>query len=333
MEGSEGHHEAFDMWFDQRGLGAGQERRSMTATAIHRILSPVDFSESSRRALEYALDLARRRGAEVTVMHVAARTLPPLSALAAYASAALEGGVRERLRRDLLEELRRFVEPAAQDVRVKYAVEEGNVVGSIVEMAGRADLLVLGTHGHGEVEGVILGSVAEKALHRAPCPVLTVPRAAVARSGASATFEHILCPLDFSPSSKDALGYALALAREAGGRVTLLHVIEGLFGEKPVDIHLEVGGHLERAQGEARERLRAAVSPEDARWQEGEPLVATGKAHSEILRAAEQRRSDVIVMGLHGQSGLGQLLLGSTARHVVRAAPCPVLTLRSRREG
>lgn len=304
----------------------------MSTASIHRILCPVDFSESSRRALEYALDLARRRAAEVAVLHVAARTLPPLSALAAYASAALEGGVRERLRRDLLEELRRFVEPVGRGVPVTYAVEEGNVVGSIVEMAAQADLLVLGTHGHGEIEGLILGSVAEKALHRAPCPVLTVPRAAVARSGASATFAHILCPLDFSPSSNDALGYAFALAREADGRVTLLHVIEGLLGEKPMDIPLEVGGYLERARAEARERLRAAVRPEDARWQEGEPLVATGKPHAEILRAAEERHSDAIVMGVHGQTGLGRLLLGSTARHVVRAAPCPVLTLRSQKD-
>jgi nucleotide-binding universal stress UspA family protein len=305
----------------------------MTAISIRRILCPVDFSESSRRALEYALDLARRRGIEVAVLHVAARTLPPLSALAAYASAALESGVRERLRRDLLEELRRFVQPAAQGVGVTYAVEDGSVVGSIVEMADQTDLLVLGTHGHGEVEGLILGSVAEKVLHRAPCPVLTVPRAAVARSGASATFQHILCPLDFSSSSSDALGYAVALAREGGGRVTLLHVIEGLLGEKPADIHLEVAGSLDRAQAAARARLRAAVPAEGARWLEGEPIVATGKAHAEILRKAEELGSDVIVMGVHGQTGLGRLLLGSTARHVVRAAPCPVLTLRSKREG
>jgi nucleotide-binding universal stress UspA family protein len=83
----------------------------------------------------------------------------------------------------------------------------------------------------------------------------------------------------------------------------------------------------------ARERLRVALPAEDARWLEGEPMVATGKAHAAILRKAEELRSDLIVMGGHGQTGLGRMLLRSTARHVVRAAPCPVLTLRSSREG
>src|SRR6266536_4771727 len=124
---------------------------------IQRILCPVDFSDTSRRALQYALELARQRHAEVSVLHVAARTLPPLSALAAYASAALGDTARAQLRQDLVEELRRCVGPNAADVRVTFAVEEGHVAGTIVETAGNADLLVLGTHGHGEVQGLGLG--------------------------------------------------------------------------------------------------------------------------------------------------------------------------------
>lgn len=298
--------------------------------SIHRILSPVDFSETSRRALLYALDVARRRGAEVLVVHVAARTLPPLSALGAYASAALEGGVREQLRRDLLEELQRFVEKDAEGVRVTYAVEEGNVVASIVENARRADLLVLGTHGHGEIEKLVLGSVTEKILHKAPCPVLTVPPADTARPAAAGRFERILCPLDFSPASTNALRHAVDLAKDAEGRVTLVHVVEGLFRDQASDLHLDVGGYLVKAEAEARKRLRDAVSPEDARWLDGEPLMARGKAHGEILRTAEERRSDLIVMGVHGHSGLDRLLFGSTARHVVRGASCPVLAVRSK---
>jgi nucleotide-binding universal stress UspA family protein len=170
--------------------------------------------------------------------------------------------------------------------------------------------------------------VAEKALHRAPCPVITVPRAAVARAGISAAFERILCPVDFSPASLAALRYAVSLAREEQGRITLLHVIEGLLGGKPADLHLDLGASLERAADEARQRLRTAMGPEEAQWQDGEPLVVTGKAHTEILRTAEARHCNVIVMGVHGHEGLGRLLVGSTARHVVRAAPCPVLTLR-----
>jgi nucleotide-binding universal stress UspA family protein len=295
---------------------------------IHRILCPVDFSEPSRRALHYALDLARRRRAEVSVVHVAARTLPPLSALAAGSSAALEGGVREQLRRDLLEELQRFVEPVAEGVRVTCEVKEGNIAGEILELAARADLLVLGTHGHGEIEGLVLGSVTEKALHRSPCPVLTVPPAGKERSASVGPFKRILCPVDFSPASDQAVPYAFELAREADGRVTLLHVIEGLLGEEPRDLHLDVRGYLHKAEEEARERLRGMVPGPDARGPGAEALVCTGKAHAAILRVAEEQACDLIVMGVHGRRALGRLLFGSTARHVVRGAPCPVLTVR-----
>jgi nucleotide-binding universal stress UspA family protein len=296
--------------------------------AIRHILCPVDFSETSGRALHHALELARRRGARVTVMHVAARTLPPLSALGAGTSAAMEGGVREGLRHDLLEELQRFVEPAAKGVPVAYEVDEGNVVGSIVERAAHADLLVLGTHGHGEIEKLVLGSVTEKALHKAPCPVLTVPRPEQSPPPA-ASFKRILCPLDFSAASDEALAVALAMAREEDGRVTLLHVVEGALGEMSADdLHLDLGGYLKQAEEQARERLRRTMSGEDARWYDDQPILAVGKAHSKILSVAEERNSDLIVIGVHGRGALDRLIFGSTARHVVRGASCPVLSVR-----
>jgi nucleotide-binding universal stress UspA family protein len=297
---------------------------------IQRILCPVDFSDTSKRALHYALDLGRRHRAEVSVLYVAARTLPPLSALAVKVSGTMETGVRERLRRDLLEELRLFVEPAAEGVRVACAVEEGNIVDSIVARAAEADLLVLGTHGHGEIENLVLGSVTEKALHKSPRPVLTVPPHDAERAAPAGPFQRILCPVDFSPASEEGLRHAVALAREDDGRITLLHVIEGLLGEKPLDLHLDVRGYLHKAEEVARERLRTLLAGEEARLQDGPPVIATGKAYAEILRTAEERKSDLIVMGVHGRSAMGLLLFGSAARHVVRGARCPVLTVRGK---
>ena len=88
-----------------------------------------------------------------------------------------------------------------------------------------ADLIVIGTHGRSGFERLMLGSVAEKVLRKAACPVLTVPAHApdaVPREAGSV--RRILCPVDFSSSSEDALEYALAsLAQEAHARLTVLH--------------------------------------------------------------------------------------------------------------
>src|SRR5262245_9541999 len=295
--------------------------------AIDRILCPVDFSDTSREALRYALELARPRGAEVGVVHVAARTLPPLSALGTQASEAVEPGARAGLRRDLLEQLKRFADPLVDGVRVAYLVDEAGVAETIVALAARSDLVVLGTHGHGEIEKLILGSVTEKVLHKSPCPVLTVPLPG-SGSRARRPFRRILCPLDFSPPSQEALRYAVALACDAEGGLVLLHVIEGLLGEKPRDLRVDVQGYLDDAQRNAQARLRATLAETDARLLDGEPVVATGRAHAEILRVAEECGADLIVLGVHGQTVLDRVLFGSTARHVVRAAPCPVLSVR-----
>jgi nucleotide-binding universal stress UspA family protein len=306
-------------------LGVGSEEAVMTST-IRRILCPIDFSETSFRALDHATDLARRRDADLTVLHVAARTMPPLSALAAGTGDAIEGGVRDQVRHDLLEELQRACAQATTGVRVVYEVDEGHVAGLIAERAARADLVVLGTHGHGVVEDLVLGSVAERVLHKSPCPVLAVPPAS--ERPRDSGFQHILCALDLSPTSDAVLAHAVALAREGGGQVAVLHVVEVWQGVASSDIHLEVGGYLRREEEEARKRLLRLQTAADASLVDGEALVVKGRAGKEIVRVAKEREFDLIVMGVEGRDAVGRFFFGSTARHVVRHASCPVLAVR-----
>jgi nucleotide-binding universal stress UspA family protein len=163
-------------------------------------------------------------------------------------------------------------------------------------------------------------------LHKSPCPVLAVPPASERRG--VVPFGRILCPLDFSPASATVLAHAVALAREGAGRVTLLHVVETLAAIAPNDLHLGLGEYLRRQEDEAREQLRRRQGAEDASVLETEPLVASGRARTEILRVAKQRGFDLIVMGVDGRDAIGRLFFGSTARHVVRHAPCPVFVVR-----
>ena len=145
------------------------------------------------------------------------------------------------------------------------------------------------------------------------------------------TFKRILCPIDFSPSALQALGFALDLARQADGRVTLLSVIEWLAEEDPrASAHFNIPEYRRHILADAQERLRLLVAEESRTWVDIDNMVVFGRAHREILRAAEAKPADLIVMGAQGRGGVGLALFGSTTQQVVRGAACPVLTVRVR---
>lgn len=218
--------------------------------------------------------------------------------------------------------------------RVETVLVEGDPIEEILKAGaeGPADLIVLGTHGRGGFQRLVLGSIAEKVLRRAACPVLTVPpRAVVTPADTAPALRHILCPVEFSEASLRALEFAYSLAKESNARITLLHAVEALAGVEPLEHAGAVMTEWLRFQEEnARKRL-AGLVPAGARdWCNPEILVATGRAYAEILRAAGRSASDLIVMGVQGRGALDLMLFGSTTQHVVRQAACPVLTVRGR---
>jgi nucleotide-binding universal stress UspA family protein len=155
--------------------------------AVTRVLVPVDFSPSSRAALEYAAFVADAFGATVVVLHV---WEPPgyvgPDTLALLPVAAAQPGWEET-RGEVLREVEAFLGPAgARPRRLEVRVEAGEPSDVILAAAakGGADLVVIGTHGRTGLTRLLLGSVAEAVLRRAPCPVLTLrtPHRAVRES-------------------------------------------------------------------------------------------------------------------------------------------------------
>jgi nucleotide-binding universal stress UspA family protein len=190
----------------------------------------------------------------------------------------------------------------------------------------------MGTHGRRGFRRLLLGSVTETVLREAPCPVLTVPPAAHAGTTEIVTFKRILCPVDFSPSALQALGFALDLARQADGLVTLLHVVEWLAEEEPRSLaSFNVPEYRRHMVADAKERLRQLVAGESRTWVDIDDVIVLGRAYREILAAAEAKPADLIVMGAQGKGGVGRVLFGSTTQQVVRGAACPVLTVRAPR--
>ena len=192
---------------------------------FNRILCPVDFSESSTRALAHAAALTRWYEAHLTVLHVAP-TFDPVQ-IRGDLGVPVEF-VTPVTREEVLSELSRILERSGVSPDAHLIAQAGDASTTIVREAltTRADLIVIGTHGRRGFKRLLLGSVAETVLHEAPCPVLTVSPHTEAASADVVTFKRILCPIDFSLPALQALGFALDLARQAGGRVTLLHVVD-----------------------------------------------------------------------------------------------------------
>lgn len=139
------------------------------------LLVPTDFSEYSQAGFECALSLAQSLGAPLTVLHVVA---PPPALAPVPGLAAGPVLIPERTREDLLSRLDRFAEPAVgAGVAVRRTLREGDPASLILEVAEEvgADLIVMGTHGRAGLERLILGSVTDRVLRRAPCPVVAVP--------------------------------------------------------------------------------------------------------------------------------------------------------------
>ena len=140
---------------------------------IKRILVPLDFSTNSTRALDYAHGLARRFDASLHLVHVCEVPSMMTASMDAYAIAYSDWS--RRLGQEAEEQLNK-IKAGLLDVTVSTEVLFGSPAGAIVEDAetNAADLIVMGTHGHGAVMHVLMGNVAERVVRMAPCPVLTV---------------------------------------------------------------------------------------------------------------------------------------------------------------
>lgn len=301
---------------------------------IKEVVCPVDFSEFSRRALHHAVTIAKWYGSHVSVLYVYGVGLPPAAFAPGPAAEALPPAVlTPQTSAQLLAELKGFAErEQRQGIPMDFLVTDGNIAREILIQARalHADLLVIGTHGRSGFEHLVLGSIAEKVLRTAECPVLTVPREAPdAVQAVPRLFHEILLAVDFSDASTRALEYALSLAQEADAHLTLLHVIElPQSGEGFMPAGFDLASYLRDLSTSFRDRLRSAV-PESTRvYCHVEERVEVGAPYREILRVAAEQRVGVIIMGAHGHNVLDRMFFGSTAQHVVRQAHCPVLTLR-----
>ena len=303
---------------------------------IARILCPVDFSEASTHAAEHATVIAGWYGSSITALHVFSPIFLPVRGAEAVHYPG-EAGLDD-LEAGRLKDATRasFGAAVSAGTPVDIVIKTGQPVHSILETAASlpADLIVMGTHGAGGFEHLVLGSVAEKVLRKASCPVLTVPPRTQATS--RIPFKRVLCAVDFSDCSLSALAFAMSLAEESDAGLTLLHVVEWPWEEPPPPAieelppteGLQLSEFRKQREAEARARLEGLVPDDVRKWCTPSVRVSHGKPYVETLRLAAEESSDLIVIGVRGRSAIDVSLFGSTANQLVRRATCPVLTLR-----
>jgi nucleotide-binding universal stress UspA family protein len=295
---------------------------------------PFDFSEVSSHALDQASVLARHHGARLTVLHVFLSVMPTtgLNALDTVTAQVIEPQDLQELRDRVNAACRSAI---AAGATVDIVIVGGAPVSTILEQATSSgvDLIVMGTHGTSGFQHLLLGSVTEKVLRKASCPVLTVPPRA--HAGPVASFGHVLCAVDFSDCSRQAVKAAATMVAGTPARVTLLHVMEwpwheppvpGMEGVPPSQVQalLEYRRYLESSAADGLKALAASSLP----GREVATAVRFGKSYVELLDAAREGAADLIVLGVRGRSAVDLGFFGSTTNHIVRGATCPVLTVR-----
>ena len=296
----------------------------MRPAKIQSILATTDFSEQSLSGVRYAVALAEKVGAPLHLLHVVE---PPsrFSGMEDVPGALTDSQVAELARSQLKDLCERETN---SNVRVRTSVRIGKAFDEITIAAreSSANLIVIATHGHTGAKRVLLGSTAERVVRHASCPVLIV-RASAGVKPVPFSPKKILVPIDFSKVSKDALPWAVLLARQFGSTLTLLHVVEKF----PIDYTLADRGLdlIGRAEEQAAGDLKAmASSLARSSGVDVSTHVRGGSPYDQICDAAKTMGADLIVLTTHGYTGLKHVWLGSTAERVVRHAPCPVLAVR-----
>lgn len=299
---------------------------------IRRILCPTDYSECARHALRRAVGLAVWFGARLRVLHVMGVAPPPAPAADGGPTPVSENVMRlwEAEERARLEAFVATAIAAGAPLELKLVSGGSGDVSRDIRAEAEdwaADLVVMGTHGRSGIGHVLMGSVAERVLRVAPCPVLTVG-AASPEADDEPLFRRVLCATDLGAPASPTVHLAASVASETLACLTLLHVIEepGAGPERPLAADDPVRCALVE---QARERLARLAIPARTFCRVTERVEA-GRAWREILRVARETHADLIVVGAHGGGALGRLLLGSNANQVVRHAECPVLVTRDR---
>ena len=301
---------------------------------FERILVPLDGSVLAEQALSPALKIAAHTGAEVLLLRAVSNNNPHILDPLAYE--AFRPALTFVERRDQAETyLHGIVKARKQpEFTMDVIIEAGDAATAIVDASTHepADLIVMSTHGASGLDRWVFGSVTEKVLRHAPCPVLAVRSAEIP--------QNFLVTLDGSELAEMIINPAVTIAQAFDAKLTLMRV------EMPADepdwlelkaletmdreLAQRVSVQYEKSVGDYLEKLRVGKLAELG--VEVTYDIDRGKPAERILAAATRDECDLIAMSTHGRTGLRRWRYGSVTEKVMRNANRPMLIVRPEAE-
>lgn len=286
-------------------------------STIKSILAATDFSVSASRAAHRAALLSSEHAAGLLLLHVV-----PEEVLSEFRQIFRSSVYAEQ---HILEDAKRRLEALAADLRPvansspKCLTRVGNVLDEVLAAADHTDLLVLGAHGSRPLRDLLIGTTAERLLRKSRRPML------VAKQEAISPYRRVIVPVDFSVHSIAALRFAQQIAPAA--ELFLFHAYEC-----PYESEIRAANAPEQTIEQYHtDRLNQAMSNiQSFRDRTLAPGVRStisvecANAKSGIAAKAAELGSDLIVMGKHGRTFIGEFFLGGVTRHTVARAQCDV---------
>ena len=286
---------------------------------LKRVLVPLDGSQAAEAVLPFVELLAGRASAEVHLL-----TVVPAAEEATATSDAF------RYLESLTDRLR------GRSLSCEFAITAGEPGDTILSEADAkaVDIIAMSTHGRSGLARWILGSVADKVVHRTDKPLLLV-RAHDGKDRPPATIDRVLVPLDGSPLSLSVLPFVEEVAATLGASLVLYN------GVPPLDVYpgaettaARIGTVIDDLMEQGRAFLGQVAREVKERGKvEARSVVTIGFAVDEIVRVAEEVHAGLIAMATHGRSGVDRWVMGSVADGVVRRSSLPCLLVRPTEAG
>ena len=280
---------------------------------LENILLASDFHKSSKNLEKYAIGLAKAFQSKVTVVHVLPDNIQNQKTQSLLTEAALQR----------LEVINGGIE--AEGIETGEPVMKfGDPVDQLVGLAKsmNANLMLVGSGVKLKNDIFQLGTTAEKIIRKSHIPVWVV------KKDNALKIKRILCPVDFSPESNRALKNAIDLARRMKAELAILHVYKPYYSSS-VWLNLKWEDENEYWRSEHAKEFDLFLKGFDLEGLKWSKEIVTGDPASEILKAIAKYKSDFLVMGTTGKSGLSRLAMGSVTEKVVKQMPCSFVTMRS----
>lgn len=297
-----------------------------------RVLLAYDGSAGSMEGVALAAAIAWPSGSALQVLTVIEPTMTPMSGpwdRGAVFSPELEDAVRAYAHDTMRDAVERLSSP---DRTVEGNVLHGRAATAIIDGARDvgADLVIVGSRGHGTIASLLLGSVASEVVDHAPCPVLVARRS---------TLSRVVFATDESPSARAAEAILAGWPVFAGLPIHVVSVAHAVHpwttGVAPTMYGLVLDAYAADLREAKLEHQRMATGTAARLRDAGRQIdaeVRDGDAAGEIVAVAEQYGADLIVLGSRGRAGLTRILLGSVARSVLSGSTASVLIVRDETE-